>query len=48
MMWNDEFPSGHAWFTGGHAKGVLGFGERQGFWLLHSVRAKSDNRKCTK
>lgn len=37
VMWNDEFPSGHAWFTGGHAKGVLGFGDEQGFWLLHSV-----------
>lgn len=37
VMWNDEFPSGHACFTGGHAKGVLGFGTRQGFWLLHSV-----------
>jgi Deoxyribonuclease II len=41
VMWNDEFPSGRVWRTGGHAKGVLGFGEQQGYWLLHSVSSQS-------
>jgi Deoxyribonuclease II len=40
VMWNNEFPGGHVALTGAHAKGVIGFGEQQGFWLLHSVRSR--------
>ena len=39
IMWNDEFPGGKppVWEGGAHAKGVLGLGLNQGFYLLHSV-----------
>ena len=39
IMWNDEFLGGEppVWEGGAHAKGVLGLGLTQGFYLLHSV-----------
>ena len=40
MLYNDETPpsdGGHVDFVRAHAKGVLGLGEQNGFWLVHSV-----------
>lgn len=41
-MYSDEYPDmaghpAHFWSGGAHAKGVLGFGPGQGFWLSHSI-----------
>ena len=37
VKYNDDDPNDHSHGTGGHTKGVLGWGEGQGFWLIHSV-----------
>ena len=37
VMYNDEWPDAHKHGTGGHTKGVLGFDDSGGFWLIHSV-----------
>jgi deoxyribonuclease-2 len=37
VQYDDEWPGNHKHGTGGHTKGVLGFDEQGGFWLIHSV-----------
>jgi len=37
MAYNDEWPDAHKHGTGAHAKGVLGFQGKTGFWLVHSA-----------
>ena len=37
VFYNDEHPDGNTSFTDGHTKGVVGFNEKNGFWLVHSV-----------
>ena len=37
VMYNDEHPDGNTSFTDGHTKGVIAFGPKTGFWLVHSV-----------
>ena len=36
-LYNDEHPDGNTSFTDGHTKGVVAFGPKDGFWLVHSV-----------
>lgn len=37
LMYNDEWPNGTSSQTAAHAKGVVAFDGRSGFWLVHSV-----------
>ncbi|KAK7095413.1 hypothetical protein V1264_006823 [Littorina saxatilis] len=37
LMFNDEKPSGSKSLSHGHTKGVLGFDNKSGFWLIHSA-----------
>ena len=37
LMYNDEHPDGNVSFADGHTKGVIGFDQKEGFWLVHSV-----------
>eukprot|EP00667_Euglena_gracilis_P024994 EG_transcript_29083 len=37
VMYNDESPDGQTSSTKAHAKGIVGFVGRSGFWLVHSI-----------
>lgn len=43
FMYNDEDPGGGERWAYAHAKGVLVFDDRSGFWLLHSVPKYPNN-----
>uniref|UniRef100_A0A5S6QIM0 Deoxyribonuclease II n=2 Tax=Trichuris muris TaxID=70415 RepID=A0A5S6QIM0_TRIMR len=37
MMYSDAYPNGTVNWNAAHSKGVVAFGDRLGFWLIHSV-----------
>lgn len=47
IFYNDGLPNGTANFNLAHAKGVVAFDEKGGFWLIHSVpRFPADDKKA--